>query len=163
MNLDPSRIAKLDDDKCLDELINFIKIQVSDEDDPIALMANVSAFIKAYVRDLNWAGFYIVRDEGLILCPFQGLPACTRLSFDKGVCAKAYRDRQIVKVDDVGEFKDHIVCDSNSKSELVIPIFNEEDLVCLIDLDSPELCRFTNLEIEKFREIGQILENRIYL
>ncbi len=163
MNLDPSRIAKLDDDKCLDELINFIKIQVSDEDDPIALMANVSAFIKAYVRDLNWAGFYIVRDEGLILGPFQGLPACTRLSFDKGVCAKAYRDRQIVKVDDVGEFKDHIVCDSNSKSELVIPIFNEEDLVCLIDLDSPELSRFTNLEIEKFREIGQILENRIYL
>lgn len=163
MNLVPSRIAKLDDDKCLDELINFIKIQVSDEDDPIALMANVSAFIKAYVRDLNWAGFYIVRDEGLILGPFQGLPACTRLSFDKGVCAKAYRDRQIVKVDDVGKFKDHIVCDSNSKSELVIPIFNEEDLVCLIDLDSPELSRFTNLEIEKFREIGQILENRIYL
>lgn len=163
MNIDPSRIAKLDDDKCLDELINFINIQVSDEDDPIAIMANVSAFIKAYVRDLNWAGFYIVRDEGLILGPFQGLPACTRLSFDKGVCAKAYRDRQIVKVDDVGEFKDHIVCDSNSKSELVIPIFNEEDLVCLIDLDSPELSRFTNLEIEKFREIGQILENRIYL
>lgn len=163
MNIDPSRITKLDDDKCFDELINLIKIQVSDEDDPIALMANVSAFIKAYVRDLNWAGFYIVRDEGLILGPFQGLPACTRLSFDKGVCAKAYRDRQIVKVDDVGEFKDHIVCDSNSKSELVIPIFNEEDLVCLIDLDSPELSRFTNLEIEKFREIGQILENRIYL
>lgn len=163
MNIDPSRITKLDDDKCFDELINLIKIQVSDEDDPIALMANVSAFIKAYVRDLNWAGFYIVRDEGLILGPFQGLPACTRLSFDKGVCAKAYRDRQIVKVDDVGEFKDHIVCDSNSKSELVIPIFNEEDLVCLIDLDSPELSRFTNLEIDKFREIGQILENRIYL
>lgn len=163
MNIDPSRITKLDDDKCFDELINLIKIQVSDEENPIALMANVSAFIKAYVRDLNWAGFYIVRDEGLILGPFQGLPACTRLSFDKGVCAKAYRDRQIVKVDDVGEFKDHIVCDSNSKSELVIPIFNEEDLVCLIDLDSPELSRFTNLEIDKFREIGQILENRIYL
>lgn len=163
MNLDPSRIAKLDDDKCLDELINFIKIQVSDEDDPIALMANVSAFIKAYVRDLNWAGFYIVRDEGLILGPFQGLPACTRLFFDKGVCAKAYGDREIVKVDDVGEFKDHIVCDSNSKSELVIPIFNEGDLVCLIDLDSPKLSRFTNLEVEKFRKIGQILENRIYL
>ena len=163
MNIDLNKIAGLDDEKCLDELINFIRVQVSDEENPIALMANVSAFIKAYVRDLNWAGFYIVRDEGLILGPFQGLPACTRLSFDKGVCAKAYRDRQIVKVDDVGEFKDHIVCDSNSKSELVIPIFNEDDLVCLIDLDSPELSRFTNLEIEKFREIGQILENRIYL
>lgn len=163
MNIDLNKIAGLDDEKCLDELINFIRVQVSDEENPIALMANVSAFIKAYVRDLNWAGFYIVRDEGLILGPFQGLPACTRLSFDKGVCAKAYRDRQIVKVDDVGEFKDHIVCDSNSKSELVIPIFNEEDLVCLIDLDSPELSRFTNLEIDKFREIGQILENRIYL
>lgn len=163
MNIDLNKIAGLDDEKCLDELINFIRVQVSDEENPIALMANVSAFIKAYVRDLNWAGFYIVRDEGLILGPFQGLPACTRLSFDKGVCSKAYRDRQIVKVDDLGEFKDHIVCDSNSKSELVIPIFNEEDLVCLIDLDSPELSRFTNLEIEKFREIGQILENRIYL
>ena len=163
MNVDLNRIAELDDGKCLDELINFIKIQASDEDDQIALMANVSAFIKAYVRDLNWAGFYIVRDEALILGPFQGLPACTRLSFDKGVCAKAYRDRKIVKVDDVAEFKDHIVCDSNSKSELVIPIFNEEDLVCLIDLDSPKPARFTELELEKFREIGQILENTIYL
>ncbi|WP_306483336.1 GAF domain-containing protein [Anaerococcus sp.] len=163
MNIDLNKIAGLDDEKCLDELINFIKIQVSDEENPIALMANVSAFIKAYVRDLNWAGFYIVREEGLILGPFQGLPACTKLSFDKGVCAKAYRDREIVKVDDVGEFKDHIVCDSNSKSELVIPIFNEEDLVCLIDLDSPKPARFTELELEKFREIGQILENRIYL
>ncbi|ACV29084.1 Free methionine-R-sulfoxide reductase [Anaerococcus prevotii] len=163
MNIDLNKIAGLDDEKCLDELINFIRVQVSDEENPIALMANVSAFIKAYVRDLNWAGFYIVRDEGLILGPFQGLPACTRLSFDKGVCAKAYRDREIVKVDDVGEFKDHIVCDSNSKSELVIPIFNEEDLVCLIDLDSPKPARFTELELEKFREIGQILENTIYL
>ena len=90
MNVDLNRIAELDDGKCLDELINFIKIQASDEDDQIALMANVSAFIKAYVRDLNWAGFYIVRDEALILGPFQGLPACTRLSFDKGVCAKAF-------------------------------------------------------------------------
>lgn len=163
MNIDLNRIAELDEGKCLDELINFIIIQASDEGDPIALMANVSAFIKAYVRDLNWAGFYIVRDEALILGPFQGLPACTRLSFDKGVCAKAYRDRKIVKVDDVAEFKDHIVCDSNSKSELVIPIFNEEDLVCLIDLDSPKTARFTELELEKFREIGQILENKIYL
>lgn len=163
MNIDLNKIAGLDDERCLDELINFIRIQVSDEDDPIALMANISAFIKAYVRDLNWSGFYIVRAEGLILGPFQGLPACTRLSFDKGVCAKAYRDRKIVKVDDVAEFKDHIVCDSNSKSELVIPIFNEEDLVCLIDLDSPKPARFTELELEKFREIGQILENRIYL
>ena len=163
MNIDLNKIAGLDDEICLDELINFIRVQVSDEENPIALMANVSAFIKAYVRDLNWAGFYIVRDEGLILGPFQGLPACTRLSFDKGVCAKAYRDREIVKVDDVGEFKDHIVCDSNSKSELVIPIFNEEDLVCLIDLDSPKPARFTELELEKFREIGQILENTIYL
>ena len=163
MNIDLNKIAGLDDEKCLDELINFIKIQVSDEENPIALMANVSAFIKAYVRDLNWAGFYIVREEGLILGPFQGLPACTKLSFDKGVCAKAYRDREIVKVDEVREFKDHIVCDNNSKSELVIPIFNEGDLVCLIDLDSPKLARFTELELEKFREIGQILENRIYL
>lgn len=163
MNIDLNRIAGLDDEQCLDELTNFIRIQVFDEDDPMALMANISAFIKAYVRDLNWAGFYIVRDEGLILGPFQGLPACTRLSFDKGVCAKAYRDREIVKVDDVAEFKDHIVCDSNSKSELVIPIFNEEDLVCLIDLDSPKPARFTELDLEKFREIGQILENRIYL
>lgn len=163
MNIDLNRIAELDDDKCLDELINFIRIQASDEDDPIALMANISAFIKAYVRDLNWAGFYIVNDDALILGPFQGLPACTRLSFDKGVCSKAYRDRKIVKVDDVAEFKDHIVCDSNSKSELVIPIFNEDELVCLIDLDSPKPARFTGLELEKFRAIGQILENRIYL
>ena len=137
MSFEIKRIASLDDKDRMEELINFVKIQASDEDNAIALMSNISSFIMAIIKDLNWAGFYLVGEDELILGPFQGLPACTRLSFDKGVCAKAYRDREIVNVDDVSKFSDHIVCDSNSASELVIPIYVEDEVVCLIDLDSP--------------------------
>lgn len=156
-------IDKLDDKARIFELINYVKIQAKDEENPIALMANVSAFIMAIIKDLNWAGFYLVGDDNLYLGPFQGLPACTRLSFDKGVCAKAYKEEKLIKVDDVSKFKDHIVCDNNSASEMVIPIFNEDELVCLLDLDSPKLSRFTEVEVEGFKAIGKILENRIYL
>lgn len=163
MSFEIKGIASLDDKDRMEELINFVKIQASDEDNPIALMSNISSFIMAIIKDLNWAGFYLVGEDELILGPFQGLPACTRLSFDKGVCAKAYRDREIVKVDDVSKFSDHIVCDSNSASELVIPIYVEDEVVCLIDLDSPNLNRFTEVEVCGFEKISEILYNRIYL
>lgn len=163
MSFELRGIDKLNDKERMAELINYVKIQAGDEENPIALMANVSAFIMAIIKDLNWAGFYLVGNDNLSLGPFQGLPACTKLSFDKGVCAKAYREGKTIKVDDVSKFIDHVVCDNNSNSELVVPIFNEGDLVCLLDMDSPKLARFSQVEVEGFKEIGKILENRIYL
>lgn len=83
MSFEIKGIASLDDKDRMEELINFVKIQASDEDNAIALMSNISSFIMAIIKDLNWAGFYLVGEDELILGPFQGLPACTRLSFDK--------------------------------------------------------------------------------
>lgn len=149
---------KMDDNARMAELLNFVKIQVEDEKDKLALMSNISAFIMSSTRNLNWAGFYLLKDGELVLGPFQGLPACTRLSLDKGVCAKAFNDRQITKVDDVHEFADHIACDSASESELVIPLFRDGKVYGVLDLDSPSKNRFTDLEIETFDKLARLIE-----
>lgn len=149
---------KMDDKARMAELLNFVKIQVEDEKDPLALMSNISAFIMSSTRDLNWAGFYLLKDGELVLGPFQGLPACTRLTLDKGVCAKAYNDKKITKVDDVHEFADHIACDSASESELVIPLFRDGKVYGVLDLDSPSKNRFTDLEIETFDKLARLIE-----
>ena len=149
---------KMDDKARMAELLNFVKIQVEDEKDPLALMSNISAFIMSSTRDLNWAGFYLLKDGELVLGPFQGLPACTRLSLDKGVCAKAFNDKKITKVDDVHEFADHIACDSASESELVIPLFRDGRVYGVLDLDSPKKNRFTDLEVETFDQLARLIE-----
>lgn len=151
-------IDKMDDKARMAELLNFVKIQVEDEKDPLALMSNISAFIMSSTRDLNWAGFYLLKDGELVLGPFQGLPACTRLTLDKGVCAKAFNDKKITKVDDVHEFADHIACDSASESELVIPLFRDGKVYGVLDLDSPSKNRFTDLEVETFDKLARLIE-----
>ena len=153
---------KMDDKARMDELLNFVKIQVDDEKDKLALMSNISAFIMSCTGELNWAGFYLLKDGELVLGPFQGLPACTRLSLDKGVCAKAFNDKKITKVDDVQEFADHIACDSASESELVMPLFKDGNVYGVLDLDSPIRNRFTNLEIETFAKLCKLIEKHIY-
>lgn len=161
MSFELKGIGKLDDKGRMEELINYTKIQVEDENNPIALMSNISSFIMATIRDLNWSGFYIVGDENLILGPFQGLPACTRLNFDSGVCAKTYKDKKITNIKDVNKFDGHVVCDNNSASELVVPIFNNGKVVAVIDMDSPLLSRFTEIEEKGFEEISNILKDKI--
>ena len=151
-------IDKMDDKARMAELLNFVRIQVEDEKDSLALMSNISAFIMSSTRDLNWAGFYLLKDGELVLGPFQGLPACTRLTLDKGVCAKAFNDKKITKVDDVHEFADHIACDSASESELVIPLFRDGKVYGVLDLDSPSKNRFTDLEVDTFDKLARLIE-----
>lgn len=158
MNFTLKGMDKMDDKARMAELLNFVKIQVDDEKDKLALMSNISAFIMSSTRNLNWAGFYLLKNGELVLGPFQGLPACTRLSLDKGVCAKAFNDKKITKVDDVHEFADHIACDSASESELVIPLFRDGRVYGVLDLDSPKKNRFTSLEVETFDELARIIE-----
>lgn len=139
----------------------FIKGQVRDEKDPLALMANISAIIMAMVDDLNWAGFYLVQGDQLVLGPFQGLPACTRLDYHKGVCAKAWRDKKPVLVEDVHAFPGHVACDSASNSELVIPLIKDGEVYGVLDLDSPKPARFTKDDQEEFVKIVEIFQDHL--
>ncbi|MCF5714208.1 GAF domain-containing protein [Pseudomonas tremae] len=115
---------------------------LADERDFIANAAQFSAFLYTQIEDLNWAGFYLNRDEELVLGPFQGQIACVRIPFGRGVCGAAAHTRQTQRVQDVHEFPGHIACDSASNSELVVPLVKEGRLIGVLDLDSPSVGRF---------------------
>lgn len=115
---------------------------VSNEPDPIANMANVAALIWHCLPDLNWAGFYRLVDGELILGPFQGRPACTRIPLGAGVCGTAAATRTTQCVHDVTTFPGHIACDTASASEVVVPIIHEGRLIGVLDIDSPHIGRF---------------------
>lgn len=112
------------------------------ETDLIANTANLSALLYDSLPDLNWAGFYFLKGNELVLGPFQGKPACVRIEMGKGVCGTAAEGRQTMLVPDVHQFPGHIACDSASNSEIVIPIIQHERLLGVLDLDSPKLGRF---------------------
>lgn len=125
------------------DLINAANSLVAGESDAIANMANVSALIWQYVPDLNWAGFYRMLDGELVLGPFQGKSACIRIALGKGVCGTAAKTGQTQRIGDVHAFPGHIACDAESKSELVIPIFAKDEVIAVLDLDSPLPERFS--------------------
>lgn len=129
---------------------NLLAAQVqalfADERDFIANAAQFSAFLYNQVDDLNWAGFYLNRDEQLVLGPFHGQVACVRIPFGKGVCGAAAATRKTQRVEDVHAFPGHIACDSASNSELVIPLVKEGRLIGVLDLDSPKLARFSEAD-----------------
>jgi GAF domain-containing protein len=112
------------------------------EHDYVANAANLSALLFHSLEYLNWAGFYFLKEEGLVLGPFQGKPACVRIAMGKGVCGTAARDGKTVIVPDVGKFPGHIACDSASKSEIVVPLVRFGKVIGVMDLDSPNLSRF---------------------
>ncbi|WP_130872515.1 GAF domain-containing protein [Pseudomonas bubulae] len=116
---------------------------LADERDFIANAAQFSAFLYHQLDDLNWAGFYINRNEELVLGPFQGQIACVRIPFGRGVCGAAAASRQTQRVEDVHAFAGHIACDSASNSELVVPLIKDGRLIGVLDLDSPSIGRFS--------------------
>lgn len=116
---------------------------LADERDFIANSAQFSAFLFSELADLNWAGFYLNRNEELVLGPFQGKVACVRIPFSRGVCGAAARTRETQRVEDVHAFPGHIACDSASNSELVVPLVKDDRLIGVLDLDSPKVARFT--------------------
>lgn len=148
-------IEKMNPKQKLNYLLLTLEGQLSSESDPIANLANASALIYAIVDRLNWAGFYLMRGGELVLGPFQGLPACNRIKLDTGVCGAAAATKRTQLIPNVHNFPGHIACDSASNSELVIPIVKENKVYGVLDLDSPILNRFTELEaeyLEKFVE-----------
>lgn len=116
---------------------------LADERDFIANAAQFSAFLFTQLDDLNWAGFYLNRNEELVLGPFQGQIACVRIPFGKGVCGAAAQSRETQRVEDVHAFPGHIACDSASNSELVVPLVKDGKLIGVLDLDSPNIGRFS--------------------
>jgi GAF domain-containing protein len=116
---------------------------LSDERDAIANAANTAALLFNSLPDLNWVGFYFLRSPGeLVLGPFQGQPACVRITVGRGVCGAAVERRQSMLVQDVHAFADHIACDAASRSELVVPLIRNGRVFGVIDLDSPLVARF---------------------
>ncbi|MGO8071640.1 GAF domain-containing protein [Rhizobium leguminosarum] len=126
------------------------------EPDMIANAANISALMFQTMPDLNWAGFYFLRGDELVLGPFQGKPACVRIPVGRGVCGTAVKERTSIIVEDVHAFPGHIACDAASRSELVVPIRNGDAIIGVIDLDSPLPSRFDaddQAGIERLAEI----------
>ena len=113
------------------------------ERDMIANMANISALLFNQMDDVNWAGFYLYKEDQLVLGPFQGQPACIRIPMGKGVCGTAAATKTVQRIEDVHQFEGHIACDAASNSEIVIPIVVDNQLVGVLDIDSPNLSRFT--------------------
>ncbi|WP_405316899.1 GAF domain-containing protein [Faecalibacillus faecis] len=123
----------------------------------ISILANTSAFIMQNFDDISWAGFYLLKNEELILGPFQGKIACTNIPLTKGVCGKAASSRETVLVEDVHQFEGHIACDSESNSEIVVPLIKNNQLYGVLDLDSTSFSRFTKEDQVIFEEIAEIL------
>lgn len=123
-------------------LTRQIQSLLENERDLLANMANVSSLLYHNLPDINWAGFYLLKDNQLVLGPFQGLPACVRLPMGRGVCGKCAESEKTVIVTNVHEFEGHIACDSASNSEIVIPVIWGNGLFGVLDLDSPEMARF---------------------
>lgn len=133
-----------------------------EEKDLIALLSNLSAFINESIDNINWAGFYIYKERELVLGPFQGKIACTRIKPGKGVCGTAYINKETIIVKDVNKFEGHIVCDSASKSEIVVPIIVNNEVWGVIDVDSPILDRFKDKEKKMLETISFKLASYLY-
>jgi GAF domain-containing protein len=124
------------------ELAEELDALLTGETDATANAANAAAAIYHALPGLNWAGFYFLRDDMLVLGPFQGRPACVRIALGTGVCGTAARERRSIVVPDVEAFPGHIACDAESRSELVVPLIAADRLLGVLDLDSPDLARF---------------------
>jgi GAF domain-containing protein len=116
---------------------------VAGERDAIANAANLAALLFNTLPDVNWAGFYFMKDGGLVVGPFQGKPACVRIPLGQGVCGTAAERRETILVEDVHAFPGHIACDSASNSEIVIPLLRGDTVLGVLDLDSPRFARFS--------------------
>jgi len=124
------------------DLARELEALLTGEADSVANAANAAAAIYHSLPDLNWAGFYFLRDDTLVVGPFQGRPACTRIALGVGVCGTAARERRSILVPDVHAFPGHIACDAASRSELVVPLLRDSGVIGVLDLDSPRLGRF---------------------
>ncbi|MFD1706567.1 GAF domain-containing protein [Siminovitchia sediminis] len=139
-------------------LLKQLKALLDGEADETALLANASALLNQFLDQVNWVGFYVWKNDELVLGPFQGLPACTRIAYGKGVCGTAVKERKTQRVADVHQFHGHIACDAASQSEIVIPIVVNGDIYGVLDIDSPITDRFDEVDQKYLEEYVTIIE-----
>jgi GAF domain-containing protein len=137
-------------------LLPQIEAVVAAESDPIANMANVAALIQEAFH-FWWTGFYRVIGEQLVLGPFQGPVACTRIGFGKGVCGTSWKERKTIVVEDVEQFPGHIACSSESKSEIVVPLMKNNEVIGVLDIDSERLATFDQTDKEWLEQIAEVV------
>ncbi|WP_434762809.1 GAF domain-containing protein [Vibrio fortis] len=121
---------------------------IESETDMIANLSNISALLAMELDDLNWAGFYLMKGDELVLGPFQGKPACVRIPISRGVCGTAVATNSVQRIYDVHEFEGHIACDAASNSEIVIPFSINGEIAGVLDIDSPNVGRFCEIDEE---------------
>lgn len=139
-------------------LAEQLRALIHGEPDWIANLANTAALLYHTLPALNWAGFYLCKENVLVVGPFQGKPACVRIALGKGVCGTAAQQRQTVIVPDVHRFAGHIACDSASNSEIVLPLIGSKgELLGVLDLDSPQFGRFDAEDAAGLHELVRIL------
>ncbi|MEH6444313.1 MAG: GAF domain-containing protein [Oceanospirillaceae bacterium] len=137
-------------------LVKQAEALLSGETDYIANAANLSALLFNNLEQLNWAGFYFVKDEQLVLGPFQGQVACVRIPLGKGVCGTAAATGSIQRIDDVHQFAGHIACDAASNSEIVLPLLCNDKVIAVLDIDSPITARFDATDQQYLAQIAEI-------
>lgn len=139
-----------------ESLLPQIKALVEGEKDFIANVSNIMGALK-YGMNFFWVGIYFVKQNELILGPFQGPVACTRIAFSKGVCGTAWKEKKTILVEDVEKFPGHIACSSESKSEIVVPIFKGKDVFAILDVDSDKLNDFDETDEKYLQEIAELI------
>lgn len=132
-------------------VIRQLKALLDGEEDRIANLSNASALLNQFLEDINWVGFYLLKDNQLVLGPFQGLPACVRIPLGRGVCGTAAANKKTERVADVHQFTGHIACDAASHSEIVVPLIINDKVIGVLDIDSPLKNRFDEID-EAFLE-----------
>jgi GAF domain-containing protein len=143
------------------ELAEELAALLAGESDKVANAANTAAAIYHSLPDLNWAGFYFLHGQELVLGPFQGKPACVRIAVGRGVCGTAAAERRSVLVTDVHAFPGHIACDADSRSELVVPLLRDGNVLGVLDLDSPTPGRFTETDRAGCEALAAILVHHL--
>ncbi|MCZ2259723.1 GAF domain-containing protein [Sporosarcina sp. G11-34] len=150
-----------DTTKRYSQLSSQLDALLTGESNVVANLSNASALLNQFFDRINWVGFYLMEDGELVLGPFQGLPACIRIPVGKGVCGTAVAKKQSIIVPDVDEFPGHIVCDAASQSEIVIPLIKDGVVLGVLDIDSPELNRFSEDDRIGLEEVIQVLIKHI--
>ena len=134
---------------------------IENEEDWLANLCNSAALLGMMLNDINWSGFYLYKNNELVLGPFWGKPACTHIAIGEGVCGTAAQKRETIVVDNVFEFPGHIACDSASRSEIVVPIIGNGQLYGVLDIDSPDIARFDNEDAAGLEQFVSLLLQHI--
>jgi GAF domain-containing protein len=147
--------------KSYEELHTALDHLLGGEDDVISHLANASSLLNYFLDDVNWVGFYTMKNGQLQLGPFQGLPACVTIPVGRGVCGTAVSEDKVMRIADVHAFPGHIACDANSKSEIVIPVHVNAQVFGVLDIDAPITDRFTAEDEKGLLEFTRILEKHL--